>query len=193
MSSASPDPVARFSQTLRWVGGSIRSAPTVAAAAAEIAEIAREQGTASILYQPCAIAEEHRLADVLAQAGVALDAVAAAGPDVDGYRVGLTGAELAIAETGTLLLGGRPGGWGLASILPWVHVVLLRLQDIVADLRGAFAEFRERFAAGDRDWAWITGPSRTADIAKTLVMGIHGPNSLEVILLQNVDAPGGAE
>lgn len=159
--------------------------PTAAAAAGEIATIAREHGAESVLYEPCAIVEDSAMAGLLADAGVTLDPVVDSKAAIDGYTVGLTGAELAVAETGTLLLGGRPGGWGLASILPWAHVVLLRPEDVLPDLRSAFAAFRDRFAAGDREWAWVTGPSRTTDIAKTLVMGIHGPNSLEVIVVES--------
>jgi L-lactate dehydrogenase complex protein LldG len=110
--------------------------------------------------------------------------VARAGDKLPHLRVSFTGAELAVAETGTLMIGGRPGGWGLASVLPWVHVVLVRADDVFADLPAAFARFNERLSAGERDWVWITGPSRTADIGHTLVMGAHGPNALRVLVLQ---------
>ena len=95
----------------------------------------------------------------------------------------LTGAELGIAESGTLLVGGEPGGWGLATILPWVHIAVLRARDIVPDISTAFEKFGQRFAAGERNWVWISGPSRTADIVQQLVMGVHGPNALHVFIV----------
>jgi L-lactate dehydrogenase complex protein LldG len=67
--------------------------------------------------------------------------------------------------------------------LPWVHVVLLSAEAIFADLPTAFQVLENRMSAGDRDWVWITGPSRTADIGHTLVMGAHGPNALHVVVV----------
>ena len=55
---------------------------------------------------------------------------------------------------------------------------------IVADLPTAFELFTERLVAGEGDWVWITGPWRTADIAKVLVLGAHGPNALQVLVLE---------
>ncbi len=77
------------------------------------------------------------------------------------------------------------------TALPWVHVVALSEESIRPSLTAAFAEFRERFEAGERDWVWITGPSKTADIAKTLVTGIHGPNRLEVLVYSAAALDGG--
>lgn len=98
--------------------------------------------------------------------------------------VGLTAAAMGVAETGSILVGGRRGGWGRASALPWVHVAVLRRSEVHRDLAAAFDAFLSRMREGEREWVWITGPSRTADIAKTLVHGVHGPNALHVVLLE---------
>jgi len=68
-------------------------------------------------------------------------------------------------------------------VLPWVHLALIRAEDIVADISTAFEHVASRLEDGDGDWVWITGPSRTADIAHTLVLGAHGPNALHVMIL----------
>ena len=103
-------------------------------AVAAIAGIARRQGVREILYAPDEFVDRHNIKLLLAAHGIELVAVGSAGEKARHLRVALTGAELAIAETGTLLLGGRPGGWGLASVLPWVHIVLLPAASIVADI-----------------------------------------------------------
>ena len=113
----------------------------------------------------------------------ALVELADVGTDAADILVGLTGADLAVAESGSILLGGQPGSSGLVSILPWVHLVLIHADSLVPDIDTAFEHIASRLEAGEGDWVWITGPSRTADIAHTLVLGAHGPNALHVMIL----------
>ncbi len=183
MEATTPHPVDLFATVLEATGGKVEriSAPSLVANA--IAKVAQRQGVREILYEPTEMAEHMNLKLLLAAHGIDLVPVVTAGDKAPQLRVSLTGAELGIAETGTVVLGGQPGGWGLASVLPWVHVVLLPAAAIVADLPTAFEAFATRLSSGDRDWVWITGPSRTADIGHTLVMGAHGPNTLHVVVV----------
>lgn len=89
-------------------------------------------------------------------------------------QVGITRADLAIAETGSVLIRSGPGRARLHSLTPPVHVVLVH--SIVAHLEEAMPEF-----AQDRHAVLITGPSRTADIEGVLVRGVHGPGELVVV------------
>ncbi len=175
---------ATFTSASRAAGGNLRRVGS----GCEVAEILEQAVTKhsaphTLLYEPCELAEELGLPLALSARGIRLLPVSASGDRAPGLTIGLTGASIGIAATGTILVGGRPGGWGLASVLPWIHFALIRERDVYPDLASAFAVFHARFAAGDRDWVWITGPSKTADIAKTLVMGIHGPNALEILLV----------
>jgi L-lactate dehydrogenase complex protein LldG len=183
MVASETDTYALFASVLEQTGGSVERVSTARQVAAVIGDAARGQGTREVLYEPHAAIEELDLHLQLAAHGAELLPIEKAGERAPELRVALTGAELAVAETGTLMVGGRPGGWGLASVLPWVHLVVLRERDLVADLHTGFARFRERLEAGERDWVWITGPSRTADIGHTLVLGAHGPNALRVMVL----------
>lgn len=97
--------------------------------------------------------------------------------DVWSAQVGVTRADLGVAETGSLLIGPAEGRRRLASLAPPLHVALLRPEDVVPSLEDAFV----RLPAGNA--ALITGPSRTADIEGTLVPGIHGPGELWVVIL----------
>ena len=149
-----------------------------------IEQIIRQQaGAPSLLYEPFDLAEDLGLPLALSARGVRLVSVKQAGRQTANFKVALTGAQMAIAESGSLLIGGNNSGWGLATVLPWVHIAVLRAQDIAADLASAFKLFQDRFERGERNWVWVTGPSKTADIGQTLVMGIHGPNALEVLIV----------
>jgi L-lactate dehydrogenase complex protein LldG len=92
--------------------------------------------------------------------------------------LGITGVDIALPETGTLLLRSSPDRPRVVSLLPRVHLVLLRPEALRADLHQAFAEVKK-----DGYVVLVTGPSRTADIELTLTLGVHGPKSLYVWLL----------
>jgi L-lactate dehydrogenase complex protein LldG len=96
-------------------------------------------------------------------------------------EIGVTGCDAAIAETGSLVLLSGEGKARTASLLPPVHLAILR----ETDLRGTMAEFfRERAAdiAGAACCTFVTGPSRTADIELTLTVGVHGPGQVIVVI-----------
>jgi hypothetical protein len=90
-------------------------------------------------------------------------------------ETGVCRAELAIAETGSLLFASGPVKPRLLSLLPPRHVVLLDPGRIEAGLESALARL------DGRNWAIVTGPSRTADIEGVLVRGVHGPRELIVV------------
>lgn len=93
-------------------------------------------------------------------------------------ELGVTGVDAGLPETGTLVLRSSPERPRVVSLLPRVHLALLRPAALRADLHQAFAEVK-----GDGYFVFITGPSRTADIELTLTLGVHGPRSLYAWLL----------
>lgn len=100
---------------------------------------------------------------------------------LDGIRVGLTGAQGGLADTGTLALISGPGRGRLASLLPPVHIALLSAQKLYPSLP-AFLANNPTAATESSNLVFITGPSRTADIELTLSMGVHGPKEIHVII-----------
>jgi len=97
---------------------------------------------------------------------------------------GITACEAVVAQTGSILVSSATcGGRGL-SILPHVHVVVATLDQIVATLADALHAARDRHAGRMPSMlSFITGPSRTGDIERILVLGAHGPKELFVILV----------
>jgi L-lactate dehydrogenase complex protein LldG len=115
----------------------------------------------------------------LEQAGIAH-----AGEDAS-VQVGVTGVDAALAATGSLVLRSGNGRYRAASLLPPTHVAVVARSQITTDLETWLAEQRAKGLASMREASnivIITGPSRTADIAMQLVMGMHGPGELHIIL-----------
>ena len=102
-----------------------------------------------------------------------------------GADVGLTGVDHAIAETGSVVLLPRRGVSRLVSLLPPVHVAVVRRGEVLPGLDELFALQRLDYIEGDLGSYLniITGPSRSADIEHTLVTGVHGPGEVHMVLL----------
>jgi L-lactate utilization protein LutC len=99
-------------------------------------------------------------------------------------QAGLTSAQLAIAESGTLGLDSSVERHRLASLVPPVHIALLFARDIRRGMGEALASFAD---SPPPTLTFITGPSRTADIELELVVGVHGPRELHVLLVDPAD------
>ena len=93
----------------------------------------------------------------------------------------------AVAETGTVVLISGADNPTTLNFLPDVHIVVVGAADVAGDFETVMARLRERFGAGllPRNVNMITGPSRSADIEQTLILGAHGPRKLHVIVAGN--------
>jgi L-lactate dehydrogenase complex protein LldG len=91
----------------------------------------------------------------------------------------------AVAETGTLVVISGADNPTTLNFLPDVHIVVVSASDIASDFEAAMVRLREHFGAGTmpRTVNLITGPSRSADIEQTLILGAHGPRKLHVIVV----------
>lgn len=95
---------------------------------------------------------------------------------------GVTCVQLAIAETGTLVLFTHVERHRLTSLVPEVHVALVARDTIVPTLDDALRAAAEQPTGPPRCVTFISGPSRTADIELELVVGVHGPRELHIVL-----------
>ena len=97
---------------------------------------------------------------------------------------GVSECECLVAQTGSVMFSTRASGGRALSILPPVHVVLAKKSQLVGDLTDAYALVREKYGDDLPDClGFITGPSRTGDIERILVLGAHGPKELFVFLI----------
>lgn len=96
-------------------------------------------------------------------------------------EVGVTGCLAAIAETGSLALVSGPGRSRSVSLLPPVHLAVVR-RDVLVFRMGEFFRMHARNLDSTASCTFVTGPSRTADIELTLTLGVHGPGRVVVVV-----------
>lgn len=100
--------------------------------------------------------------------------------ELDAVDAVVTGAAVAVAETGTIMLDGSPSqGRRVISLVPDRHICVLALADIVEVLPEAIARLD-----ATAPQTWISGPSATSDIELERVEGVHGPRTLDVVILR---------
>jgi len=154
----------------------------LAGAAAAVLALSREQGWKKIglhagkLTDP--VASALGLAEVRTDAGYEI-------ADLESCDAGLTECELLVAQTGSVLVSAPSAGGRALSVLPPHHVVLARLDQLVPDLTAAFTSIKARYGDSFPSFfSFITGPSRTGDIERILVLGAHGPKRLTILIIR---------
>lgn len=114
-----------------------------------------------------------------AGAGLAIEVRPCNGDD----KVGITGAYCALAENGTLMLLSGEDTHATTSLLPENHVAIVPASRIVRSMEDAWDLLRAEHPGLPRQVNFVSGPSRTADIEMTLVLGAHGPFRVHVIVV----------
>ena len=104
--------------------------------------------------------------------------------------VGISGANFAVAESGTLVIISNEGNARLVTTLPPVHIALVTTEKFVETLEQATTLLKALIAASSglkltSYVSFITGPSKTSDIEKELVVGVHGPGEVHIVILDN--------
>jgi L-lactate utilization protein LutC len=183
------DLVERFRTELTKLGGNVHDARSVA----DVADII--VGRLANVMSPKVMMWDERhlpiagLADELRAHGATILTQSPETADDSAHRhlletstVGVTGADGGLALTGSIVLASGPGRGRLASLLPPIHVALLKRSLMVESLPVFIGQHPATVTAG-ANFVCITGPSRTADIEHVLARGVHGPKEIHVILV----------
>ena len=175
---ATPALIELLTERLHDYGTSVRRCPADGVAQA-VREALAERGARRVVLPPGLCLDGADL-DGAARDGVTFltdDGLSAETLDAtDGV---ITTAALAVAETGTIVLDGAPGqGRRALSLIPDYHLCILHASQVV----GIVPQALGRLEPG-RPCTWISGPSATSDIELDRVQGVHGPRTLEVILV----------
>lgn len=171
------DPVAAFTEKASGAMASVREISDPRAILEETVE-AHGVRTAVVSRDP----ETEGVSELLIELGVEVGSFTP--EDVGGADLGVTGAAWGIAATGTLVCdAGRAGGRS-ASLVPGVHLALVRRDRILPQAGDLFREMVEHYPDGPpSQMVLVTGPSRSADIELTLTMGVHGPKAVWIGIL----------
>ncbi len=186
---ANIDELARVAELRGWI---VHRAAGVEDAVGYVYQLAEKIEARQVVRSVQGVFDDVPLDDALSSLGASVQ-VMARGHESDGIfnpadaDLGVTGVDYAIAETGTVVILPRRGVSRLTSLLPPVHVALVKPSQTLESLDDLYflrrlAYLRDGADAGSY-MNFITGPSRTADIEQTLVIGAHGPRETHMVIL----------
>ncbi len=190
--------VEQFRSELEALRAYVHVCDTPADAVEQVLELLEQAGARSALAWEPEQLPLPGLVEALAVAGVELIAGQVMGAqraelyaELEPVVVGISGVDVAISESATMLLVSGQGRGRLASLLPPMHIALLPEQSIVRSLPDALDRLGEEFGEGlfrDRsNLTMITGPSRTADIELSLTLGVHGPREVHAVVIRGLN------
>lgn len=179
------DALVLFKQNLEAVDGHCFIAHGEAEIANALTQIISALQKTKLRAQRIAISDAPELERLMHMTDLEIEelGIAPNASDVFGFDVGITKAQAAIAETGTLVLDSASERNRLVSLVPPVHIAIVSASKIYTSLGETLAMLRNGKELSPAV-TFITGPSRTADIELTLTIGVHGPQELYVIINQ---------
>ena len=171
-----------LTENLEKLRAAVVRTPHVHAAAESLVGLARERGWNRVAYHADPLVDP--LVASLPCETYRVDDPSCDKQNLEACDAGITACEALVSQTGSILVSSATSGGRGLSILPHVHVVIATVDQIVATLGEALHQAKERHAGRLPSMlSFITGPSRTGDIERILVLGAHGPKELIVILV----------
>ena len=175
--------VALFAKQSEVLRTEFRECASPEAAAQHLAGLARENGWKRLAFHAGSLANA-LAADLPSEVGLLLIESGYDTNALEACDAGLTECESLVAQTGSVCVTSRSSGGRALSVLPPHHVVIASRGQLVADLAAAYEHLAEKYGANYPSFiSFISGPSRTGDIERILVLGAHGPKKLTVLLL----------
>lgn len=183
---AATDLPARFLDELESIGGKGERVATLAQAREYVLSLASEKGAKLLVRWDAPELRRLGVDKRLREAGTEV-VVWRSLPDfrdVAGRAdVGLTTAEWAVAETGSIIVTAAPGQGRTATLLPPVHVAVLPASRVLGTVEEAIGKYAEAGTELPSNLAFHSGPSRSGDIEMSLTIGVHGPGEIHVLLV----------
>jgi L-lactate dehydrogenase complex protein LldG len=177
----------RFEEELTLVGGSVKRVVSREELLGFLSDLWRTEAYRSLVLSCEASIEELGLEEELRKrlSGIALSKVSGTNliDQLRGADVGVTGCEYLVAETGTVALRSSPEAPRILSLLPRAHIVIANEGQLLPTTASCLERLRADRSSSSSCFTLVTGPSRTADIEKVLVKGVHGPKSLAVVVM----------
>ena len=172
-----PDTVSCFKSELEVISGQCFVCENTAEITLKIKEFLASKGISDIYCR------DSRIAEMLTGANIAYTN----NPDnFENMKVGITGCELLVARTGSVIITSATESGRQMSVFPPIHIVVANESQLVEYLDDAYVFLQKKYGEQlPSTISTITGPSRTADIEKTLVLGAHGPKEFVVFLSKN--------
>ena len=171
--------IALFAQNAVALKADFRSVASADEAARQLAALASENNWKRVAShrQAAALAEKLGLPCLLTDSGYAT-------ADLEQCDAAITGCDALVAQTGSVLVSSPSAGGRALSVLPPHHIVIAQRSQMVPDLASALQLVRKLYAPTWPSFlSFITGPSRTGDIERILVLGAHGPKKLTIFLV----------
>jgi L-lactate dehydrogenase complex protein LldG len=168
-----------YENRLKGVMATVERLPDAAAVPAAVAAVLRDRNLPAAIR----IGDDPRLAAM--PWGAVPTLAVGRGRSFGDDLAAVSHAFAAVAETGTTLLVSGPDNPTTLNFLPDLHIVVVNAADVAGDFETVIARLRDRYGAGQmpRTVNMVTGPSRSADIEQTLVLGAHGPRALHVLIV----------
>ncbi len=182
------DPPARFIEELEALGGHGKKVGNLAEARDYILALAKKRNAKLLIRWDVGELEKLDVDGALEEAGTEV----AVWRDLVDFRevaasadIGLTTAEWAVAETGSLMLAGGPGKGRSVTLLPPVHVAVVPVDRVLSTVPEAIGRYSDGNVPANL--CFHTGPSRSGDIEMTLSIGVHGPGEVHALLVGRAD------
>jgi L-lactate dehydrogenase complex protein LldG len=171
--------LAQFKQRAEEALATVAAVPDLGAVPAEAARFLRDSNLPATLR----VGDDALLASMpWSSTAIELSKGASAGGDLNAISHAFAG----IAETGTLVLASGSDNPTTLNFLPDNHMVVIEGKDVAGNFEEVLDRLRNAFGKGrmPRALNLVTGPSRSADIEQTLILGAHGPRKLHIILVE---------
>jgi L-lactate dehydrogenase complex protein LldG len=195
VADTAPDALlARFTQELTALYGEVFPVTGQAAACEKVFDLLRGHNASHILAWDFAHIPVPGLENAIREAGITISQPqmhdefrAETVETIRDAQAGLTGADAAVAATGTLIFTTAPGKGRLPTVLAPVHIAVITIDQLLPRLENWVAGQRARNLEDIRrasNVCFVSGPSRTADIEMVMIRGVHGPGRVQVVVIE---------